>query len=61
VPLAIHGGPLWQPLCYAQVGGLAIATLVTLVLVPVFYSFFVHDLKVVKWRQLAPQAAPEGA
>ncbi|NJN39819.1 MAG: efflux RND transporter permease subunit [Gammaproteobacteria bacterium] len=21
VPLAIHGGPLWQPLCFAQIGG----------------------------------------
>ena len=21
-PLAAHGGPLWQPLCYAQIGGL---------------------------------------
>jgi multidrug efflux pump subunit AcrB len=39
VPLAIHGGPLWQPLCYAQIGGLAFATVVTVVRVPVFYSF----------------------
>jgi multidrug efflux pump subunit AcrB len=22
VPLALHGGPLWEPLCYAQIGGL---------------------------------------
>jgi multidrug efflux pump subunit AcrB len=21
VPLAMHGGPLWEPLCYAQIGG----------------------------------------
>ena len=21
-PLALHGGPLWQPLCYTQIGGL---------------------------------------
>jgi multidrug efflux pump subunit AcrB len=21
VPLALHGGPLWEPLCYAQIGG----------------------------------------
>ena len=26
IPLAIHGGPLWEPLCYAQIGGLALAT-----------------------------------
>src|SRR5439155_195531 len=23
-PLALEGGPLWQPLCYAQIGGLAV-------------------------------------
>jgi multidrug efflux pump subunit AcrB len=48
-PLAIHGGPLWQPLCYAQIGGLAVATFITLLLVPVFYSIVVLDLKIVKW------------
>jgi len=48
-PLAIHGGPLWQPLCYAQIGGLGVATFITLLLVPVLYSIFVLDLKIVKW------------
>ena len=57
IPLAIHGGPLWQPLCYAQIGGLLFATFVTLILVPVFYAVFVLDLKIVKWQQLEqPQA-----
>jgi multidrug efflux pump subunit AcrB len=51
VPLAMHGGPLWEPLCYAQIGGLAIATVITLLLVPVFYSMAVLDLKIVKWEQ----------
>ncbi len=49
VPLAIHGGPLWQPLCYAQIGGLALATFIELLLVKVFYVIFVLDLKIVKW------------
>lgn len=49
-PLAMDGGPLWQPLCYAQIGGLALATVIELILVPVFYSFFVIDLKIVKWE-----------
>ena len=49
-PLAVHGGPLWQPLCYAQIGGLAVATFITLLIVPVLYSIFVLDLKVVKWE-----------
>ncbi len=48
-PLAIDGGPLWQPLCYAQIGGLALATIIELILVPVFYAFFVIDFKIIKW------------
>jgi multidrug efflux pump subunit AcrB len=54
VPLALHGGPLWEPLCYAQIGGLAIATVITLLLVPVFYSISVLDLKIVKWGREQP-------
>ena len=50
VPLAMHGGPLWEPLCYAQIGGLTVATFVTLLLVPVLYSIFVLDLKLIKWE-----------
>jgi hypothetical protein len=33
-----------------QIGGLAIATAITLLLVPVFYSISVLDLKIVKWE-----------
>jgi multidrug efflux pump subunit AcrB len=55
-PLALHGGPLWEALCYAQIGGLTLATVVTLYLVPVFYAVCVFDLKVVKWVT-APAAA----
>ena len=51
VPLAMHGGPLWEPLCYAQIGGLTIATFVTLLLVPVLYSIFVLDLKLIRWEK----------
>jgi multidrug efflux pump subunit AcrB len=49
VPLAMHGGPLWEPLCYAQIGGLTLATFITLLLVPVLYSIFVLDLKLIRW------------
>src|SRR5262249_9051841 len=49
-PLAAHGGPLWEPLCYAQIGGLTAATFITLLLVPVFYSICVLDLKIIKWE-----------
>jgi multidrug efflux pump subunit AcrB len=52
-PLAAHGGPLWEPLCYAQIGGLTAATFITLLLVPVFYAICVLDLKIVKWGTAA--------
>jgi multidrug efflux pump subunit AcrB len=56
-PLAAHGGPLWEPLCYAQIGGLTVATFVTLLLVPVLYAIFVLDLKLVKWEGVETPAA----
>jgi multidrug efflux pump subunit AcrB len=65
-PLALEGGPLWKPLCYAQIGGLAVATFITLLLVPVFYSIFVLDLKWIKWetaenREKNPEVKPTTA
>ena len=55
-PLAMHGGPLWQPLCYAQIGGLCVATFITLLMVPVLYSIFVLDLKVLTWAKVTEEA-----
>ena len=60
-PLAAHGGPLWEPLCYAQIGGLTVATFVTLLLVPVLYAIFVLDLKIVKWEGVEAHAAASPA
>jgi multidrug efflux pump len=63
VPLAMHGGPLWEPMCYAQMGGMMVATFITLLLVPVIYSIFVLDLKLIKWdathedKEMVPEAA----
>lgn len=50
-------------MCYAQIGGLAVATFITLLLVPVIYSIFVLDLKLVKWEKTesANGAVPETA
>ena len=59
LPLALEGGPLWQPLCYAQIGGLAVATFITLLLVPVLYSIFVLDLKIIRWETKQPPAETE--
>jgi len=56
-PLASHGGPLWEPLCYVQIGGLCVATVITLLLVPVIYSIFVLDLKLVKWDKVEPEVS----
>ncbi len=61
-PLAAHGGPLWEPMCYAQIGGLTAATFITLLLVPVIYSIVVLDLKLIKWEAhegLAPEESRE--
>ena len=52
-PLASHGGPLWEALCYAQIGGLLVATALTLLLVPVIYAICVLDLRIVKWPGVA--------
>ncbi len=58
-PLALHGGPLWKPLCYAQIGGLLLATLVTKLQVPVMYAIFVLDLKILKWETKSEAAEAE--
>jgi multidrug efflux pump subunit AcrB len=49
VPLALHGGPLWEPLCWVQIGGLTFATIITLIIVPILYSIFVLDLRLIRW------------
>ena len=57
LPLALHGGPLWKPLCYAQIGGLLVATVVTKLQVPVMYAIFVLDFKILKWETTESDAA----
>ena len=37
-------------MCFAQIGGVVVATVITLLLVPVLYAIFVLDLKIVGWR-----------
>ena len=58
VPLSIRGGPLWEPLCYAQIGGLSVATFIELLLVPVLYGIFVLDLKIIKWETIHSETVP---
>ena len=64
IPLAIEGGPLWEPMCYVQIAGLLLATLVTLGIVPVVYVLFVENLKLIRWepdKHLAPPAEASAA
>ncbi|HKN13675.1 MAG TPA: efflux RND transporter permease subunit [Candidatus Binatus sp.] len=58
VPLSIRGGPLWEPLCYAQIGGLSVTTFIELLLVRVLYGIFVLDLKLTKWETIHIDTAP---
>ena len=43
LPLTIRGGTLWAPMGWTIIGGLALATGLTLVIVPVLYSLFGGD------------------
>jgi hypothetical protein len=54
---------LWKPLCYAQIGGLLAATVVTKLQVPVMYAIFVLDFKILKWEtpENEPSASPINA
>jgi len=56
--LALSGGPLWEPMCYVQIVGMLVATLVTLVVVPVLYVIFVEDLHLVR-RETEPDPLQE--
>lgn len=58
VPLAMHGGPLWEPLCYTQIGGLLAANFITKLLVPAVYAICVKDLKIVKWEESGSSQGP---
>jgi hypothetical protein len=46
-------------LCYAQIGGLSVATFIELWLVPVFYAIFLLDLKIIKWEAIHPAVSVE--
>ncbi len=58
IPLTMHGGPFWEALCLAQIGGLTLATAGTLWLVPLLYAMSVLDLKIVRWEAPAACATP---
>ncbi len=57
----MHGGPLWEPLCYAQIGGLSLATFIELLLAKVFYATTVQDLKLIDWAEKPAEGAEVAA
>jgi hypothetical protein len=42
-------------------GGMMVATFITLLLVPVIYSIFVLDLKLIKWDKREEKATEESS
>lgn len=45
LPLALAGGPLWEGMAWCMIYGLVIATVLTLLVVPALYAFFVEVLR----------------
>ena len=43
VPLYLFGGELWRPMGAAMIGGLALGTLITLVLIPALYALLFRE------------------
>ena len=46
IPLALSGGPLWTGLAWCMIVGLAIATVLTLYVVPAVYAILVETFRV---------------
>lgn len=43
IPLTLRGGSLWAPLGWTIIGGLLVSTLLTLIMLPVFYRIFIRE------------------
>ncbi|MBT5020504.1 MAG: efflux RND transporter permease subunit, partial [Planctomicrobium sp.] len=57
LPLAISGGPLWEGMAWCMIFGLIIATLLTLLVVPALYAFFVE---VFRTKPVQVETQPSG-
>lgn len=43
LPLTLRGGTLWAPLGWTIIGGLLVSTMLTLIVVPVFYKLMIRE------------------
>jgi len=58
LPLALFGGALWEGMAWAMVAGLAFATVLTLVAIPIiYYAFFQRGYRKARKRAAAKEAA----
>jgi multidrug efflux pump subunit AcrB len=48
IPLAVQGGELWRPLTAVHIFGLSFATVLTLLVLPVWYFLFAARLRWIK-------------
>lgn len=55
VPLFLFGGELWRPMAAAMMGGLALGTLITLVLIPALYALLFDRLPRLRTRAETPE------
>lgn len=46
IPLALSGGPLWEGMAWCMIYGLAVATMLTLLVIPAIFAIFVEVLKI---------------
>jgi len=46
LPLTLRGGTLWAPMGWTIIGGLFVSTMLTLIMVPVFYKLLIRDVKI---------------
>lgn len=44
MPLTLSGGDMWAPLSWVMIGGLAVSTMLTLILVPIFYYILTNRI-----------------
>ena len=44
-PLALFGGVMFKPMANAMIGGMSLATVLTLIVIPIFYSIIIRNKK----------------